>query len=100
MQEMCEFTYIRSRDFRTVHAKGIESSWYDLKRKFKLTGPERSPEAYYYETISNQGPRLFAIIHDHSVFYYYNSKWYKYMTAENVTCNMIPYSNINSLSQL
>ena len=100
MQEMCEFTYISSKYYRTLLAKGIESLWYDLKRKFELTGPECSSEASYYETTSNQGPRLFAIINDHSVFYYYNGKWHNYMTAENVICNMIPYSNINSLSQL
>ena len=100
MKEMCEFTFIGLDYSRTVHAKGIESSWYDLKRKFKLTGPECSPEASYYERISNQGPQLFAIINDHSVFYHDDGKWHKYRSAENVICNMIPYSNINSLSQL
>jgi hypothetical protein len=96
MVEMCEFNYIRETDYVMVHAKGIESSWYYLKRRFDRKDPEMDRKASYYERDSVQGPELFAIVNGDSVFYHHENKWSQYKTAENIRCNIIPWSNSSS----
>lgn len=88
MLEICEFTFTSHVDFQFVHAKGIESSWYDLKHKFNEEDAQLYPTASYYETFSIRGPRFFAIINYTSVFYYNDGKWHKYLSATNITCNL------------
>ncbi|CAF3416770.1 unnamed protein product [Rotaria sp. Silwood1] len=90
MLEMCEFTFTSLKDLKFVHAKGIESSWYNLKHKFNRQGAECDPTASYYEKISKRGPELFAIVNNTSVFYHGNDEWSKYHSAANITCNLIP----------
>ncbi|CAF1103535.1 unnamed protein product [Rotaria sordida] len=99
MLEMCEFTYTSLQDLKFVHANGIESSWYDLKRKFNRQGVECDSTASYYEKISKRGPELFAIVNNTSVFYHDNNKWSKYRSAANITCNLIPWSDTNPLKE-
>ncbi|CAF3413278.1 unnamed protein product [Rotaria sp. Silwood1] len=90
MLEMCEFTFTSLKDLKFVHAKGIESSWYNLKHKFNRQGAECDPTASYYEKISKRGPELFAIVNNTLVFYHANDEWSKYHSAANITCNLIP----------
>jgi hypothetical protein len=97
MLEVCEFTFTSTVDYQFVYAKGIESSWYDLKRKFNRQGVECNPTASYYEKISRRGPQLFAIVNQTSVFYHDKDEWYKYRSAENIKCDIIPWSGLNSL---
>jgi hypothetical protein len=90
MLEMCEFTFTAKNDSQFIHAKGIESSWHDLKQKFNRQGAEYNPTASYYEKTSDRGPKLFAIVNNNSVFYHDNNEWYTYVSARNITCSIIP----------
>ncbi len=92
---MCEFSFFSTDDGQFVLTKGIESSWYDLKRKFNRQGPECNSTASYYEKTSQRGPQLFAIVSKTSVYYHYNNKWHKYRSADNIKCNILPLSNPN-----
>jgi hypothetical protein len=100
MVEICEFTFTSAVSLRYIDAKGIESSWYDLKRKFDLQGAECNSLASYYEKISQQGPQLFAIVNNTFVFYHDQDQWYNYRSAQNITCAIIPSSQVNSTQKL
>ncbi|CAF4172965.1 unnamed protein product [Rotaria magnacalcarata] len=90
MVEKCAFTYTSNKDFKFVNATGIETSWYDIKRKLNLQGDQCDPTASYYEKISKRGPEVFAIVNRTSVFYHEHGEWHKYGTAADVICAIIP----------
>ncbi len=98
MREICEFTFISKMDFQLVHAKGIESSWYDLKRKFHREGAECNSTASYYEKTNKEdrGPQLFAIVNNNAVFFHDKGVWEKYNSAKDIRCNIKPWSDRNS----
>jgi len=79
----CTFSYIAISDSTLKIATGIECSWLDLKLQFNLQG-EELPGARYYKTISAQGPILFAVKPDQTVWYYNEDIWYRYQTATDV----------------
>jgi hypothetical protein len=95
MLEVCEFTFTSSVDGQFIYTRGIESSWYDLKRKFNRQGAECNSMASYYEKISPRGPQLFAIVNKTSVFYHHDDEWSKYRSAGNIKCDLIPLSGSN-----
>ncbi|CAF2853811.1 unnamed protein product [Rotaria sp. Silwood2] len=101
MLEICEFTFISLKDLKFVHAKGIESSWYDLKRKLNRQGAECDPTASYYQKNNERerGPEFFAIVNNTSVFYHDNDEWLIYHSAANIICNLIPWSDMNPLNE-
>lgn len=93
MIEVCQFSFIGSVDGQFILTKGIESSWYDLKRKFNRQGGECNSTASYYEKTSQRGPELFAIVDKTSVFYHHGDQWHKYRSADNIKCNILPLSD-------
>jgi len=82
-EEMCTFSYISKVDFAPKTAIGVERTWLDLKLEFNRTG-EGLAGAKYYKRISEQGPQLFAVKLDNSVWYHDNGKWHRYQTATNI----------------
>ncbi len=55
----------------------------DLKREFDLPR-EGLSDARYYKKISAQGPLLFAVKPDQTVWYFDEDKWCRYQTATDV----------------
>ncbi|CAF0982504.1 unnamed protein product [Adineta ricciae] len=97
LREICEFIFVsnRSTDRTIVHAQGIESSWYDLKRKLHREGDAYDMAASYYQKTrqKDRGPELFAIINNDTVFYHHNNQWITYNSARNVSCSIRPWSD-------
>ena len=81
--DTCEFSYISRADSMPKRVLGIERSWEELKEEMDRTG-SGYPGAAYFKTISVQGPHLFAVINDDSVFYHDNNQWYRYITAYDI----------------
>ncbi|UJR11376.1 hypothetical protein I4U23_015556 [Adineta vaga] len=79
-RDTCTFNFISKRDGQPKTATGIEQSWLDLKIEFSRQG-EGLPGATYYKTISLQGPQLFAVKPDQTVWYHDENRWFKYRTA-------------------
>jgi hypothetical protein len=75
-------------------ALGIERSWEELKEEMGRTGPGY-PGAIYFKTISFQGPQLFAVVNDDSVFYHEHGEWYRYITAYDIKFDTMKSSNPN-----
>jgi hypothetical protein len=75
-------------------ALGIERSWEELKEEMGRTGPGY-PGAIYFKTISVQGPQLFAVVNDDSVFYHDHGKWHRYITAYDIKFGTIESTNPN-----
>jgi hypothetical protein len=102
MREICEFYFISTKDRQLVHAKGIETSWYDLKRELDRQGAECNPTASYYlkTNTRNRGPGLFAIVNNGSVFYHEKGVWEIYNSAKNISCNVKPWSDPNPSHEL
>jgi hypothetical protein len=73
---------------------GIERSWEELKEEMCRTDPGY-PGAIYFKTISVQGPQLFAIVNDDSVFYHDLRKWHRYITACDIKFGTMESSNPN-----
>jgi hypothetical protein len=73
---------------------GIEHSWEELKEELGRTGTGY-PGATYFKTISYQGPQLFAVVDDNSVFYHDHGQWYRYITACDIKFGRIESSNTN-----
>ena len=88
MVEICQYTFTSVQTTETIYVTGRESSWYDLKRQFNRQGGKLNSPASYYQRISVNGPELFAIRNDRSVFYHNNDQWHKYVTAQNVECHL------------
>ncbi len=76
------------------HVLGIERSWEELKEEMDRTGPGY-PGAIYFKTISYQGPQLFAVVNDDSVFYHDHGEWYQYITAYDIKFGTMKSSNPN-----
>jgi hypothetical protein len=83
INNMCTFSYIRKSDLALTTTTGIERSWLDLKREFDLSG-DGLPGAEYYKKISPQGPSLFAVKQDQTVWYFDNGKWSQYQSATDI----------------
>jgi hypothetical protein len=81
--DTCTFSYISKKDFAPKTATGVERSWFDLKIEFGRQGDGLSG-AKYYKTVSKEGPQLFAVKLDQSVWYHDEGKWHKYQTATDV----------------
>ncbi len=75
-------------------ALGIERSWEELKEEMGRTGPGY-PGAIYFKTISFQGPQLFAVVNDKSVFYHNHGEWHRYMTACDIKFGTMESSDLN-----
>ena len=71
-----------------VHARGMESSWRELKSKYERRGSHPHPDALYYEKMSLRGPQLFAIVGNDTVFYHDNDIWFKYRSEDNIRFNL------------
>jgi hypothetical protein len=99
MVEICEFTFTSAETLWNVSTKGIESSWYDLKRKLNRNGTECDSSASYYEKISPKGPQLFAVVNNTFAFFHDNGAWHNYRTARNIKCYIIPSSETNSTQE-
>ncbi|CAF0914904.1 unnamed protein product [Adineta ricciae] len=97
MREICEFIFLSNKtaDRTIVYAQGIESSWYDLKRKLHREGDAYDMAASYYQKTrqKDRGPELFAIINSDTVFYHHNNQWHMYNSARNVSCSIRPWSD-------
>lgn len=94
--EICQFTFIGAQTLKIMNVTGRESSWYDLKRQFNRQGGKLNFPASYYRKISDNGPELFAIRNDRSVYYQNDSEWHKYTTARDIECHLRPSSGSNS----
>ena len=81
--DTCQFTYISRDDFMPKRALGIERSWEELKEELGRTGPGY-PNAIYFKTISVDGPQLFAVVNDNSVFYHDHGQWHRYISAFDI----------------
>jgi hypothetical protein len=92
--DTCTFSYISAKDFAPKTATGVERSWLDLKLEFSHQG-EGLPGARYYKTISVQGPELFAVKHDQTVWYHDQNKWRKYIPATNIKYDKIHSNNLD-----
>jgi hypothetical protein len=73
---------------------GVERSWEELKIEMDRTG-SGCPGATYFKTISFQGPQLFAVVNDDSVFYHDHGEWHRYITACDVKFGTMESSNPN-----
>ncbi|CAF1035530.1 unnamed protein product [Adineta ricciae] len=82
-QDTCTFSYISIRDCQPKIATGIERAWLDLKLEFSRQG-EGLAGAKYYKTVSLQGPQLFAVKFDQTVWYHDNNEWHRYITATDI----------------
>ena len=89
--DTCAFNYTSNMDNEPEHVRGVETSWYDLKREFNRTGENCRPGASYYRTISVEGPYLFAVVKGKYVFYHDAGKWTQDYNAKGVM-----FSTINS----
>ena len=76
------------------HVLGVEQSWEELKRDMGRTGPGY-PGAIYFKTISVQGPQLFAVVNEDTVFYHENEQWHRYITACDIKFGVIDSTNSN-----
>ncbi|CAF1180249.1 unnamed protein product [Rotaria sordida] len=92
--DMCTFSYISAKDYAPTTATGIERSWLDLKLEFNRKGDGLSG-AKYYKTISVQGPQLFAVKMDQTVWYHDENKWHRYQTATDVKYDKIQLPDLN-----
>jgi hypothetical protein len=92
--DTCEFSYISRADSMPKRALGIERSWEELKEEMGRTGPGY-PGAIYFKTISFQGPQLFAVVNDKSVFYHNHGEWHRYMTACDIKFGTMESSDLN-----
>ncbi|CAF1147344.1 unnamed protein product [Didymodactylos carnosus] len=92
--DTCTFSYIAKKDFSPKTATGIERTWIDLKIECNRHG-QGLAGAKYYKTISFQGPELFAVQLDQSVWYHDQNKWHRYQTASNVKYDKIQSSDLN-----
>jgi hypothetical protein len=92
--DTCTFSYISKRDLAPKTATGIERSWLDLKIEFGLQG-EGLPGAKYYKTVSEQGPELFAVKPDQSVWYHDENIWKRYQTATDVKYDQVYSTDLN-----
>ncbi|CAF0944611.1 unnamed protein product [Didymodactylos carnosus] len=75
---------------------GVERSWSHLKRQFNRQGP--GPDEIgvrFFETISKDGPQLFAVTLDKRVYYHDEDKWQGYETAKDVEFGTMESSNFN-----
>ncbi|CAF4036502.1 unnamed protein product [Rotaria magnacalcarata] len=75
-------------------AVGIKRSWEELKKELDRTG-SGYPGAVYFKTISAQGPQLFAVVNNDSVFYNDHGKWHRYITACNIQFGRMEFNNSN-----
>lgn len=82
-EKTCTFSYIAAKDCAPKTATGVERGWLDLKIEFGRTG-EGLAGATYYKTISDQGPQLFAVQLDESVWYHDAGAWHRYQTATDI----------------
>jgi len=96
--DKCTFSYVSARDSAPKTATGIERSWLDLKLEFNRQG-EGLPGAKYYKTISVQGPQLFAVKHDQTVWYHDANKWHRYQTATDVKYDKMHSGNLNPVRE-
>ncbi|CAF1093827.1 unnamed protein product [Rotaria magnacalcarata] len=92
--DTCTFSYIAAKDSSPKIATGIERAWFDLKLEFKRRG-EGLPGAKYYKTISVQGPQLFAVRMDQTVWYHDADIWHKYITARDIKYGKMQSSDLN-----
>ncbi|CAF4214800.1 unnamed protein product, partial [Rotaria sp. Silwood2] len=94
MSDTCTFSYIAAKDSAPKTATGIERSWLDLKIEFSRQG-EGLAGAKYYKTISPEGPQLFAVKFDETVWYHDQNRWHKYQTARDIHYNILASANSN-----
>ncbi len=73
---------------------GIERSWEELKEELGRKGPGY-PGATYFKTISYEGPQLFAVVNDDSVFYQEHGQWHRYITAYDIKFDRIESIDTN-----
>jgi hypothetical protein len=92
--DTCTFSYVALKDSAPRTTKGIERSWLDLKIEFNRQG-EGLPGAKYYKTISEQGPQLFAVKLDQTVWYHDANKWHRYQTATDVKYDKMHSEDLN-----
>ncbi|CAF1011702.1 unnamed protein product [Rotaria sordida] len=92
--DTCTFSYVATKDSQPKIATGIECSWMDLKIEFSRQG-KGVPGAKYYKTISEQGPELFAVEPDQTVWYHDENKWHRYQTAKDVKYGTIQSENLS-----
>lgn len=97
--DTCTFTYVATKDYASKITTGVERTWRDLKIEFGRTG-EGLPGARYFKTISPQGPQLFAVKTDDTVWYHDENKWHKYQTAADVKFGTRELTNANPKGQL
>ena len=93
--DTCTFSYVAAKNSAPKTATGIEHTWLDLKLEFNRQW-EGLAGAKYYQTISSQGPQLFAVKHDQIVWYHDENKWHRYQTATDVKHDKIHSENFNS----
>jgi hypothetical protein len=79
----CTFTYVSAKDFSLKTVNGVETSWINLKIEFNLQGQDL-PGARYYKKTSAEGPFIFAVRPDQSVWYFDDDQWYRYQTARDI----------------
>ncbi|CAF2723553.1 unnamed protein product [Rotaria sp. Silwood2] len=92
--DTCTFSYVAAKDSAPKTATGIERAWRDLKLEFSRKG-DGLPGAKYYKTISVQGPQLFAVKIDQTVWYHDEDKWHMYQTATDVKYDKIQLPDLN-----
>ncbi|CAF3278128.1 unnamed protein product [Rotaria socialis] len=92
--DTCTYSYIAVKDCCPKIATGIERTWFDLKLEFNRRG-EGLPGAKYYKTISAQGPQLFAVKMDQTVWYHDADRWHMYMTARDIKYGKMQSPDLN-----
>ncbi|CAF1413203.1 unnamed protein product [Rotaria sordida] len=92
--DTCTFSYVATKDRAPKTPTGIECSWLDLKLEFNRQG-DGLPGAKYYKTITKEGPQLFAVKPDQSVWYHDENQWHRYQTATDVKYNQIHSPDLN-----
>lgn len=92
--DTCEFSYISRMDSTPRRVLGIEQSWEELKRDMGRAG-SGCTGAIYFKTISAEGPQLFAVVDDHTVFYHEHGQWHRYITACDIKFGTIEPKNCN-----
>lgn len=92
--DTCEFSFIGQADSEPKYVLGIEYSWDELKAEFGRSGPGYIG-ATYFKTISSEGPQLFAVVNDDTVFYHSGDKWHRYMTAKDIRFGMLYSKDLN-----
>ena len=89
----CEFFYVSRATNLPIKAVGTKTTWLELQQEFNRKS-EAYPDAEYFRTISEKGPKLFAVVNRKWVLYHENEEWHRYISACDVKYRTSPEQNI------